>query len=56
MNHETSVRTNLAKIYALISSAVLTPGRMEQANAKLDEVVAILGGKIQIPQPTQEIR
>jgi len=56
MNHETALRTNLAKIYALISSAVLDATEMERANAKLTEVVAILGGEVQIQQPMQEIR
>jgi hypothetical protein len=44
MNHETAIRTNLAKVYLLISKGEIDPERMELANSKMEQVLEILSG------------
>ena len=54
MNHETSLRTNLAKIYVLLSRSEIDQERLEFANLKMAEVVGILDRTIPIPDPKME--
>lgn len=54
MGHETALRTNMAKVYVLISASEACPERMELASAKMAEIISILDGSAPLPQ-VQEI-
>jgi hypothetical protein len=56
MNHETEIRTKLAKMYSLLSVGVPTPEQMEAADRKLSEAIGILTGMIPVQAEEEKTR